>query len=286
MHSSFVPPRRRALSMLLASTVATALFVGGLVPPAAPAQAQGAGVNLEWFGWSAFRLTSTEGKVILLNPFVKNPDSTVSLEDLTKVDLILAPDAHGDEIGSTEDIAKSTGAKVIVPGELAGWFIERGVPQAQFPVRFASSGDRYRLDGVTVRVVAASHGSGLGEPTAKNPYGGIANGFIVTFENGWTVYFQGSTGMMSEMALWAEMYKPDAVIFHMGASHEPMDIAMGIKLLTTNNPNLKTLIPHHNRVQPPAGATTIADVQAALSTLGVNIPITETVRSQVYTFSK
>jgi L-ascorbate metabolism protein UlaG (beta-lactamase superfamily) len=267
--------------MVLAPAMALGVLVGGV----ADAQAQGA-VTLEWFGWSVFRLTSVGGKVVMTNPFVKNPDSTISLDDLKQVDVILTVTGHGDEIGSTEDIAKALGSRILAPGELNGWFIERGIPATQFPLRFFGPGDRWRWEGMTFRGVEATHGSSVGEPTAKNPYGGIAMGHIVTFENGWTVYFQGSTGTMSEMALWGELYKPDAVIFHMGGSHDPLDIAMGIKLLTTNNPNLKTLIPHHNRVEPPAGATTVAEVQTALSQLGVNIPIMDVVRSQVYSFSK
>jgi hypothetical protein len=89
------------------------------------------------------------------------------------------------------------------------------------------------------------------------------------------------------LALWAATYNPDAMIFHMGAGHDPIDVASAIRLTGNNNPNLTTLIPHHHRVQPPAGATTIADVQAAMGQVGAPaIEITEPVRSQVYTFTK
>lgn len=37
---------------------------------------------------------------------------------------------------------------------------------------------------------------------------------------------------------------------------------------------------------PAADATTVADVRAALDSVGISIPITDQVRSQVYTFSK
>ena len=53
-----------------------------------------------------------------------------------------------------------------------------------------------------------------------------------------------------------------------------------------NNQNLKMAMPHHHRVQHAAGATTVPDVQAAMAQLGVSVPITEEVRSQVYTLSK
>ena len=42
---------------------------------------------------------------------------------------------------------------------------------------------------------------------------------------------------------------------------------------------------HHN-VPDPTSGTTVADVQAALGALGVGIPITNQVRSQVYELTK
>jgi hypothetical protein len=76
------------------------------------------------------------------------------------------------------------------------------------------------------------------------------------------------------------------MIFHMDAAHDPVDVATSIRLTSTDNPNLTTLIPHHHRVQVPAGGTTVADVQAALAPMGITTAITEPVRSQVYTFTK
>jgi L-ascorbate metabolism protein UlaG (beta-lactamase superfamily) len=259
----------------------------GSTPPApAPAAgAQGGVVQLEWLGWSFFRFTSPNGKVILTNPFIQgNADAAVSLDDITRADLILVPNGHGDEVGSTVAIAQKTGARTLSPFELGTWFMEQGVPAAQ--VVRSNPGNRYLLDGITVRVVGSVHGSGLPAPTATTPYGGPAAGFVITFENGWTVYFTGSSAATQDQALWGSLYKPDAMIFHMGTGTEPLDVASAIRFTMTDNPNLRTLMPHHHRVAPPAGATTVADVQAALAGMGIGLPITDQVRSQVYEFSK
>jgi L-ascorbate metabolism protein UlaG (beta-lactamase superfamily) len=269
-----------ALAPMLAFAV---LF--GFVVPATPSVAQGGAVTLEWFGWSHFRLTSVNGKVILINPYIEgNPDAAISVDDITTADLILPADGHGDELGSTVQLALKTGARVLGPGELRNWIAEQGVPREQLPG--GNPGSRMLLEGVTVRVVHAIHSTGLPKPTMTAPYGGIATGFVTTFENGWTVYFTGSSAATQDQALWGELYKPDAVIFHMSGDKEPLDAAATIRYTMTNNPNLKTLIPHHHRVNPPAGATTIADVQGALATMGITTPIMEPVRSQVYTFTR
>ena len=55
--------------------------------------------------------------------------------------------------------------------------------------------------------------------------------------------------------MWAQLYKPDLAILHMGGDHDPIDFAEQVKMLKTENPNLKTIVPHHNRVTPPAGQT-------------------------------
>lgn len=280
--------RLRRSGRLAALALAPMLALTALLAPVSQpstVNAQGGTVTVEWFGWSHFRLTSVNGKIIHINPFIEgNPDATVSVDDITQADLILPADGHGDEVGSTVAIAQRTGARVWAPSELGRWIREQGVPQPQ--VVSGNHGERMVMDGIVVRTVNSIHGSSVSAPTGTSPYVGLAAGYVITFENGWTVYFTGSSAATQDQAIWAELYKPDAMIFHMSGPHDPMDIAMSIRLTTTNNPNLNTLMPHHHRVDPPPGATTVADVQAAMAGMGVNIPITNQVRSQVYSFTK
>ena len=278
--------RRRPL--LLVPLVALMLVGFALLAPAPDARAQSGTVKLEWLSWSFFRFTSPKGKIILTNPFMAgNPDAKVTLADITRADLILVPNGHRDEIGQAADVAKKTGAKIVSPFELGAWFTSKGVPEAQVTRR--NPGSRLVWEGITIRVVGSVHGSGSGQATDSDLapiYGGAAAGFMITFETGWTVYFPGSSAATHDMAHWGAMYKPDAMIFLMQPPGEPKDIALAVKLVMTDNPNLKTLIPHHHRVTPPPGATTIAEVRAALDVVGINIPITNPALGQVYEFSK
>ncbi|MBI2851464.1 MAG: MBL fold metallo-hydrolase [Chloroflexi bacterium] len=235
---------------------------------AQPTQAPAGGGNpgtLEYLGWSHFRLTSGNGKVILINPFINgNPDSIVKLEDITKADIILVTNGHGDE-GSNDAVplAQKTGAKLIGGGfELGSWFIAKGVPAAQ--VIRTNPGGIQRFDGVTVRIVNSVHGSGL-TPAGNISYGGPAAGFIITLEDGYTVYFAGSTAATMDMQLWGSAFKPDLAILPLNNDRDPVDVAQMVRLLRIDNPNLKKIIPHHNRVQPPAGATTIDQMEQAIN---------------------
>ena len=280
-----LPPITRAGHRVLAMLAACAAVVLIAFVPTSVA-AQGGTVTLEWFGWSHFRFTSVNGKVILVNPFLTNPDSTVSLDDLQAVDLILPADGHGDEIGQTFEIAQKTGARIFAPFELGTHFMARGIPTAQ--VIRSNPGQRMVMESITIRMVNSVHGSGLAlqDGALSQGYSGPAAGFYITFENGWTVYFTGSSAATQDQALWGANYKPDAMIFHMNAATDPLDVATAIRLTSTDNPNLTTLIPHHHRIQVPAGGTTVSDVQGALGTLGISTQITEPVRSQLYTFTK
>ena len=278
---------RRSLghAVLLASALAAlGLTFGSVASAEPPAQPAGGTLTVEWLGWSHYRFTSPTGKVILTNPFTSNPDSPIKAEDVDKADLIVVADGHGDEVGSTVQIANQTGAMVLAPGGLNSWLVEQGVPRSQVPKAFFQPGDRYTgLQGITVRSVESVHGSELTPPTAAVPYGGVAAGYFITFENSFTVYFSGSSAAMAEQGLWGAMYKPNLVILHMGADHEPIDFAEQVKLLKSDNPSLTTVFPHHNRVTPPAGQTTVAQVQSAIDAMGVDQKVTQPPLAEVVT---
>jgi L-ascorbate metabolism protein UlaG (beta-lactamase superfamily) len=56
----------------------------------------------------------------------------VKVPDFPKVDGIVVADGHGDEVGSTDEIAIATGAKVITSFEMYNvWLQPRKVPLAQ-----------------------------------------------------------------------------------------------------------------------------------------------------------
>jgi L-ascorbate metabolism protein UlaG (beta-lactamase superfamily) len=245
------------------------------------AQAQNKPVTLEWFSWSIFRLTSPNGKVILINPFVTNPDSPVKVEDFPKVDAILVADGHADEVGSTDLIALKTGAQIITTFEMYSVYFEpRKVPLEQ--VRRSNPGDWTKLDGITIRNVASVHGSG----TPDRLYGGAAMGFVIKFENDLTVYFGGSTALTLDMQLWGRLYKPDVAILHMAANKDPQELVEVVRLLRTENPNLKMVIPHHHRLSVPPGGTTIGDYDKALKDSGLPVTLLNPELKKVYELRK
>jgi L-ascorbate metabolism protein UlaG (beta-lactamase superfamily) len=264
--------RRRVLPV-----VALAAWV---VAAATAAEAQ-APVRMEWLSWSHFRFTSPGGKVILTNPFVTNPDSPIKATDITKADFILVADGHRDEVGSTDEIAIKTGAKVFAPGEMMrNYFADKKLPEAQFLP--TNPGDRHSIDGITIRGVNSVHGSG----TADRGYGGPALGFVIRFENGLTVYFSGSTALTLDMQLWGTLYKPDVAILPLSQRRDADEVVHMVRLLRTENPNLKTVIPHHHRLQQPPGAPTVADLERAIQAAGLPVKVLNPELSRTYELTK
>lgn len=236
-------------------------------------------VQLEWLTWSFFRITSPTGKVILTNPWVTNPDSQTTLDNIQKADVILVPTGHRDEVGETVEIANKTGAKVVTTWEMAGGAFKGKIPDAQF-VR-TQPGSSVTLDGIKIRVVNAVHGTG----GANALYGGPALGFFITFENNYTLYFSGSTDLTMDMQLWGSLFKPDAAILYYSAAMDPNDVAHMARLLSADNPNLQTIIPHHHRLNPPPGKSPAA-LDEALRKLGLPVKLLNPEPGKVYMLSK
>jgi L-ascorbate metabolism protein UlaG (beta-lactamase superfamily) len=263
----------RALPVVLVATWLLAATAG--------AGAQSAAVRMEWLSWSHFRFTSPGGKVLLTNPFVTNPDSPIKAADITKADIILVADGHRDEVGSADEIAIRTGARVLAASEMMrNYFAARNLPEAQFLP--TNPGDRHTVDGITIRGVNSVHGSG----TADKTYGGAAIGFIIRFENGLTVYFAGSTALTLDMQLWGSLYKPDVAILPLAGRRDVDDLVHMVRLLRTENPNLKTVIPHHHRLQPPPGAPTPADLERVIRAAGLPVQVLSPELSRPYELTR
>lgn len=98
-------------------------------------------------------------------------------------------DRHvGVDLGTVDGQARRERG-ILSPFELGTWFIGKGILEAQVLRR--NPGSRLVWEGITIRVVGSIHGSGSGQAADSDLapiYGGAAAGFVITFENGWTVY--------------------------------------------------------------------------------------------------
>jgi len=243
-------------------------------------------VKIEWLTWSFFRITTPGGVVILTNPWYTNPDSTTSLEDIPEADIILVPAGHPDEVGNALEIAAKTGATIAASHELinlvwkdenAGFGDPLTIDGITIQTEYFQPGTTTTIDGITIRAVTALHGNW--------DTGGPAMGFFITMEDGYTIYFSGSTDLTQDMVLWGELFKPDAALLYLASGQNPRDVAVMAQLLSEKNPNLKTVIPLHHRLDAPEGHTP-ADLSNAMAELGLKAELIDPQPGVIYTLSK
>ena len=188
--------------------------------------------RLQWFGQAAFKLTTPGGKVILIDPFIsKNPKTPEVHQDLSRlgpVDLILVTHGHGDHIGDTVAIAKATGAKVALNADLGRTFVALGWLEMPQLIRFNKSGPIRPLgEGIQVTMVHAEHSSDvhyedLATGRESMHPGGAPAGFVITLEDGYTLYHAGDTGVFADMAFIGSYYRPRLALLPIGG-HFTMD---------------------------------------------------------------
>lgn len=224
-----------------------------------PAQA----FELQWFGQSAFKITTPGGKVILIDPFItKNPKTPSDLKDLEKignVDLILVTHGHGDHVGDTAKISEQTGAKVAMNADMGHTFAALDWVPYERLIRFNKSGPILPIgDGIRITMVHAEHSSDVvhTDPVSKKKSvhpGGEPAGYIIELENGFKIYHAGDTGVFTDMRIIGEYYKPDLALLPIGG-HFTMDPAHAA-FAVQNFLKVPKVIPMHYGTFPPLKGT-------------------------------
>ena len=224
--------------------VATAaLALGGVVTALTSGFAHAADgkVTVQWFGQSAFKLTTVGGKVILVDPFItKNPKTPPEHKDLAalgKVDLVLVTHAHGDHVGDGPALAKMHQAPLYGPAGLNDTLVALGELPQELSPRFNKGGTIQPLgDGIRITMTRAEHSS---EYRWTNPQsgkheihvGGEPAGFVIELENGFRIYHMGDTGLFGDLQLIADRYRPDLVLIPIGGHFvmDPRDAAFATR---------------------------------------------------------
>lgn len=200
----------------IARVLSFALLSAGLVAPvAAPAQTPAGGeekVKVEWLGHEFYRLTSPKGVVVITSPWLGNPDGPVAVNDVARTDFILVNNSHNDDMGNPIEIAAASGAMVFAPGPLGNWLIEKGLKKEQF--RRAGIGDKFTMKDVTFKIGPSAHDNTL----TTGADGGPTASFFVTFENGFTIFYNGHSTLLGDLPLYAGIYKPDLAILDLPAT--------------------------------------------------------------------
>src|SRR5205823_1968824 len=121
--------------------------------------------------------------------------------------------------------------------ETAAWLGSKGVEK----VDGGNKGGMHEFDGIKVTLVHAEHSCGI-QDGDQIVYGGQACGFVIEFENGFTIYFAGDTDVFGDMAIIAELSRLDAAFLPIGGFYTmgPDRAAKAVSLL-----GVKNVVPMH-----------------------------------------
>lgn len=191
-------------------------------------------VEVLWLGHATVKITSIDGKVIVVDPFLKkNPKTPAKYKDLNalgKVDLILVTHGHGDHVADLKELADMTGAKIVANAELVRQMAAVGYLKKDSIIAMNKSGTVTPLGPkIKLNMVSADHSSSLNaaqitgnKDSQHYLYAGTPVGYVIELENGFTIYHSGDTGVFGDMELIGKLYQPDLAMICIGG-HFTMD---------------------------------------------------------------
>jgi L-ascorbate metabolism protein UlaG (beta-lactamase superfamily) len=205
-------------------------------------------LSITWLGHATFLLQSPGGKRIILDPWVTgNPTSPESAKKLGQLDLMLITHGHADHTGDAVAIGRSSGAQVVAPYEVSVWLQQKGLKN----VTGMNPGGTLKVLGLSITMVPAVHSSSI-EEDGKIIYLGVATGYVITFEDGLTIYFAGDTSIFGDMRLIGEIYSPSIAFLPIGDLYTmgPEQAAKACELL-----GVRQVVPMHYGTFPALTGT-------------------------------
>lgn len=166
--------------------------------------------SLTWHGHSNFQIATPTTNIIIDPFFEGNPKADTAWGEIAKPDAVFVTHDHGDHVGQAVDICRTTGAMLGAIVGTAGKLVAAGLPQGQ-----VINGIGFNIGGtvkvgpggnVAVTMTQAYHSSDSGAPV----------GYIITLDDGFTIYHAGDTGIFSGMELWGKLYDIDLALLPIG----------------------------------------------------------------------
>jgi L-ascorbate metabolism protein UlaG (beta-lactamase superfamily) len=207
------------------------------------------GTELLWYGQSAFKVTTPSGKVLLVDPWIRNPlnpNGEADVAALDQVDLILITHGHFDHMADATEIAQKTGAKLVSTLDLG----KSLVAYANYPeelVGFDTQGNfggelSLLEDEVKVAFIPAVHSSTIASDGSPANFAGNPGGFLISITDGPSIYHTGDTDLFSDMSLIPNFRDVDVMLTCIGGQFTmgPDRAAEAVKLVEP-----KMVIPMH-----------------------------------------
>lgn len=231
--------------------------------------------KIMWLAHAGFRISTGNGKLLYIDPWIENPLSPVTVDDVGEATMVLVTHDHFDHVGQAAEIVKKTGALLVANVETA----RRMQSDFQIPEEKVcyfgygmNIGGSLLYEGITVIMTQAFHSTETGAPC----------GYIIKVEDGTTMYHAGDTGIFDSMKTFGERYKIDVAMLPIGSvfTMDPLQAAWAAKMIAP-----RMVIPMHYKtfpilVQEPGEFVDIARREAP----GVDIVVLNP--GEEYTYTK
>ncbi len=197
------------------------------------------GNKITWLGHATFRIETSEGKNLYVDPWVMgNPLCPQGEKEVKQADALICTHGHGDHIGDAVKIGKQHESKAIGIFELCMWLQKKGVEN----ISPMNKGGTQTVAGVKATMVHADHSCGIQEDDGSIVYGGEACGYVLELPGRVKIYHAGDTNVFSDMTIIRELYAPEIVLLPIGDHYTmgPREAAYACKLLQP-----KYVIPMH-----------------------------------------
>lgn len=195
---------------------------------------------IKWLGHAAVEITTAEGTVIYIDPWLENGVGNTTVDSIEKADIVLLTHDHFDHRGNAGAIMqKCKNAILVAQPELLGVMQqEYGIPDEQMVNGGGGMniGGTVQIKDVRITMTEATHSSNTGEPS----------GFILEI-GGERIYHAGDTALFATMLLLAKLYPMKVALLPIGGvfTMDPVQAAEAAKIL-----GVETVIPIHYKSFP------------------------------------
>ncbi len=222
------------------------------------------GLEITWLGHAAVRIRRGDATIYLDPWLAGNPACPEAEHQPAAVDAIYLTHGHFDHFGNTMDLVAAHSPQVFCIHEIAEYLTARGVENV---VGSNKGGTVDGPAGVRATLVDAVHSSGISADDGSIADGGDPGGWILEFPGGPTILHAGDTTVFGDMALIAELYRPEIGFLPIGGhfTMDPAGAAMAAQML-----GLDVVVPIHYGTFPILAGTP-EELRTALDGSGIDV---------------
>jgi L-ascorbate metabolism protein UlaG (beta-lactamase superfamily) len=223
------------------------------------------GNAITWMGHASFRITTPDGRTVLIDPWISGPTCPEKEKTFSRVDLLLFTHAHWDHFADALTLTRQYTPKTVVIIETGQWLESKGVAN----VIGMNKGGTVNVDGIEVTMVHAVHSNSIVDE-GRVLYAGDPAGFVVRLPGGLTLYHAGDTAVFSDMRLIGELYRPELALLPIGDHFTmgPREAAQAVRLL-----GVRHVVPMHYGTFPLLTGTPEAFQREVAAIAGLQVHV-------------